>query len=34
MAFQKEAEKIYPPFEEWIKTQNLPKRTSKQKKSN
>ena len=32
MAFQKEAEKIYPPFEEWIKTQNLPKRTPKQKK--
>jgi hypothetical protein len=32
MAFQKEAGKKYLPFDEWIKTQNIPKRTDKQKK--
>ena len=32
MAFQKEPQKLVPPYEEWIKTQNIPKRTAEQKK--
>jgi hypothetical protein len=32
MAFEKEAGKIVIPFNDWVKQQNLPKRTAKQKK--
>ena len=32
MAFQKEPQILVPPYEEWIKTQNIPKRTAEQKK--